>query len=327
MDKKDKDLTVTNNALTSFDELQTYLIGEKYIIAATSNNTRKTYRSVIRNFCKNGGKLPATPPDIANYLINNAETLNPRSLMLHLTALSNWHTLQQFSDPTKHPDIKKLMQGILKTHGRPRKQARVFTKQELVTMIKYLDMQEIAVNIRNKALILIGFFGAFRRNELVNLRINDINFTEQGLIIILPRSKTDQFGEGIRKSLPYLQENICPGKALKKWLKFAKINEGYIFRRINRWQQPCGNKPMSDTNVNNILKDIAKSANINDWQQISSHSMRRSLATNAYLTGASFSSIKRQGGWKTESTVWSYIEEVESLKDNPALKIFEQNEQ
>lgn len=295
-----------------------------YIQAATANNTRRTYRSAIRQFEAWGGQLPTNEAQVLRYLHDLAERLNPRTLSLHLTALSQWHRLQRFPDPTSSPDIRKTIKGISRLHGRPKQKAKTITLEQLERLIRFLSDTNTLKACRDRALLMLGFFGAFRRSELVGLTVQDVRWEAEGIVILLPRSKTDQLGEGKVKAIPASQGPLCPVEALRNWLQRSKITEGPIFRGITRWDV-VKTTALTATSINLILKSWARLAGLESSELLSSHSLRRSLATNSYRAGASFESIKRQGGWEHEGTVRGYIDEALQFDDNAASYLLRQS--
>lgn len=297
-------------------------LNNSYIVAATSSNTRKAYRSDIRHFEAWGGKLPATPDVIAKYLHFYANQLNPRTLARRLIAIQHWHTYQGFSDPTSHIAIKKTMTGILRTFGKPKDKARALQPEELQLIHNYLLSQSSLNNLRDDALLQVGFFGALRRNELVAIQYEHIQWEKDGITILLPSSKTDQQHEGQFSSIPYGTEDLCAINALKKWLSAAKITTGPIFRRIISDNQ-IGSHALTPLSVNHILKKCAALAGINEVDQLSSHSLRRGLATSAAKTGARLETIMRAGRWKQTNTVMEYIESSNKFSDNAAKNILD----
>lgn len=176
-----------------------------YMHQATAPNTRRAYRAAITHFERQGGQLPATAQMIGNYLTQQATLLNPRTLSLHLTALSHWHQYQGFIDPTQSPSIRKLLKGIARTHGQPKRQAKALSLKQVQQMVAYCEQQHDRKHWRNSALIQVAYFGAFRRSELVAIDIKHVQFEPQGMLIVVPRSKTDQTGKGNVKALPYGQ--------------------------------------------------------------------------------------------------------------------------
>lgn len=292
----------------------------RYVRAAVSDNTRRAYTSAIRHFERWGGKLPAKPVMIIDYLTHYAADLNPRTLSVRLAALRQWHRVQGFADPTGNEVVRKTLKGIRRKHGRPLRKAKAFSAEDLERLMAQLQQQDLT-SARDRALLLVGFLGAFRRSELVCLRVADLKLEEDGYVVTLPRSKTDQSGEGISKGLPYLTEPLCPVAALQKWLDTANINEGPIFRGIDRWGK-VKDKALNPDSVNSILKKVAGKAGLSCAPELSGHSLRRSLATSAYRAGAKFSAIKRQGGWKDDRTVSGYIEEAQQFEGNVGSVIF-----
>jgi len=293
---------------------------QRYIEAATSENTRRTYRSAIRHFEHWGGLLPADEPMVISYLLDHADSLNPRTLSLRLTALRQWHNLQRFPDPTAGADIRKTLKGIERLHGKPKQKAKVFNLDHLESMIVNLNESDGLKATRDRALLLVGFFGAFRRSELAALDVKDLHWETEGLIITLPRSKTDQTGEGKSRAMPYGDELLCPVSSLRQWLDLSGIDQGRVFRSISRWGALNKNS-LNPASVNLILKSVAENACMDFVPEFSSHSLRRSLATNAHRAGASFESIKRQGGWSHDGTVWEYIDEAKIFEDNAVTSL------
>lgn len=295
----------------------------QYLRASTSDNTQKTYRSALRQFEKWGGRLPCEAHNVVDYLLDRAPEVNPRTLDLHLTAISQWHYHQRFNDPVRDPLVRKTMDGIRRTHGRPKKKAKALRLEHIVTMLQYLQQRpDSKKKKRDIAILLVGFFGAFRRSELVSIQVADLSWEIEGLLIELPESKTDQEGDGLIRALPYGPDAVCPVKALKAWLDAENITEGPIFRPINRWDQVKGNE-LSPGSINQLLKDLANAYGFEFVSELSSHSFRRGLSTSAARERVEFELIKKQGGWKSDATVWEYIEEGQRLSENVSLTLMD----
>lgn len=322
MDKKqlnpDWRLSLRNNQTTVPVSSDSNLLGH-YLKAATSDNTRKAYRTAIRQFEKWGGRLPTDQESIVHYLLARAEELNPRTLELHLTAISQWHQVQSLNDPVRTPLVRKTMDGIRRIHGKPKQKAKALRLEHLTTMLTHLNqLPESNKKRRDIALLLTAFFGAFRRSELVSIQVSDLNWEPEGLIIQLARSKTDQEGEGKMRALPFGDSTVCPASAIKLWLEASGITQGSVFRPINRWGQIKA-KPLSPGAVNALLKALGTACDFDFVPDLSSHSFRRGLSTSAAREGVDFELIKKQGGWKSDSTVWGYIEEGRQLSDNATI--------
>jgi len=296
-----------------------------YVTAATSDNTRKAYQSDIRQFMNWGGLLPATTDTIVRYLHEKASELNHRTLSRHLTALSHWHHYQSFPDPTSHPLVKKTLAGIKNIHGKPKQQAKAMTLDELALIIDYLKPQNNLIAIRNNALIQLCYFGAFRRSELVTIKWQDISFSNQGIQICIPKSKTDQSGEGQMIAIPYGNDKLCAVTALKNWQEKSKLTDDFVFRRIDKAQR-ISELSIRPSHVNYLVKSLATTCKLDDAELYSAHSLRRGFATEASRKGATFKSIMQQGRWKSQGTVLEYIEAGQRFEDNAIYKIFNINQ-
>ncbi len=295
----------------------------RYLQAATSDNTRKAYRSAIRQFEKWGGRLPTDRDTLIGYLLASAESLNSRTLDLHLTAISQWHHYQGLVDPVRDPLVRKTMEGIRRTHGQPKRKARALRLEHIAQMVNYLQhLPDTKNKYRNIALVLTGFFGAFRRSELVAIQVRDLLWEPEGLIIRLPRSKTDQQSVGLARALPFGAEGCCPGTAIKGWIQAAGIVDGPVFRPVNRWDQ-LQEKNLNPGAINDLLKTLGKACQFDFVPELSSHSFRRGLSTSAARERVDFELIKKQGGWKSDATVWGYIEEGQQFSSNASVILME----
>ena len=290
---------------------------QAFLAAATADNTRRAYRSAIRHFQTWGGALPADESAVIRYLLAHADTLNARTLALRLTALSQWHAYQGFLDAASTPTVRKTQAGIARLHGKPKQKAKALPLEDLETIVARLRELGTLKALRDSALLQLGFFGGFRRSELVALRVEDVSWEPQGMVITLPRSKTDQSGEGIVKAVPYGEGDCCPATALKSWLAAAAIAAGPLLRTVNQWGQ-IGDQPLHAGSINTILESCARLAGLDYVPELSSHSLRRGMATSAHRAGADFRDIKKQGGWRHDGTVQGYIEEASRFEENAA---------
>jgi len=296
-----------------------------YIHAATSANTRKAYQADIRHFMQWGGLLPTTADVVMRYLTQHAEQLNPRTLSRRLTALKNWHLYQGFPDPTATPTLRKTLTGIKNIHGTPKHKAPPLTLEALLILVQHLKSSARLIDCRNCALLQIGFFGAFRRSELVALEWNHIQFVPEGIEILIPRSKTDQAGEGQTCAIPFGDKALCPVSALTLWRERSECQTGFVFRQIapgGQVKEPA----IKPKQVNMVIKSIAKACRLPQADAYSSHSLRRGFATEASKKGVPFGSIMRQGRWRHEGTVLGYIDEGKRFDQNAAAMMLQSTE-
>jgi site-specific recombinase XerD len=291
-----------------------------YVQSATADNTREAYRSDIRHFERWGGKLPTDTETVVRYCEAHAESLNPRTLQRRIVAIRQFHKYLGFPDPTENPLVSKTLRGIQNTHGQPKAQAAPLLLKDIEALVRHLKTLDTLTAKRDIALITLGFFGAFRGRELIGLQVEYIKAEPEGLWITLPRSKTDPTGEGQSCAIPKLDSDFCPVRALEAWQAESGIQSGHLFRGINRWQQ-LSSKPMTIDGLNHLLRRWAKAIDLTNAERISSHSMRRGMATSASSAGASIKSIMRQGRWRHEGTVLQYIEAGQKFNDNAASMI------
>lgn len=316
-DKLDNNLALRNDIVLDNKDNTLSLSLHTYIQAATSQNTRRAYQQDIRHFLHSGGLLPTTPDGVISYLQQYAPILNSRTLARRLTAIKHWHTCQGFSDPTAHPLVRKALTGIKNIHGRPKDKAPALQIEQLVTMAAFLKHRGELIDLRNNALLQVGYFGAFRRSELAAIHFEHINYVTEGAEILIPRSKTDQDGEGLICAIPYGDEILCPVTALKTWCETACITKGPIFRRITKGGN-ISHAAIDAHHINIIIKSIAHSCGLPNAEQYSSHSLRRGFATTASQQGASLSSIMQQGRWRHTGTALGYMEEGKRFEGNAA---------
>lgn len=306
--------------VSTLNELELAAQHRSFLAAATSDNTRRSYRSAIRHFLAWGGALPSDEASLIHYLIAHAPALNVRTLALRLTALSQWHIHQGFADPASRPTVRKTLAGIARLHGAPKQKAKALPVEDLERIAVHLASVPTLSAKRDSALLQLGYFGAYRRSELVSLQVEHVAWVAEGMILTLPRSKTDQHGEGIVKAIPYGAGPCCPATALRAWLAAAKINSGWLFRPVNRWNE-VGEAALHAGSVSSILAQCATQTGLDYAPRLSSHSLRRGMATSAHRAGAPLHEIKRQGGWRHDGTVQGYIEEANQFEHNAAGRL------
>ena len=297
---------------------------ETYLENARSRNTIRGYRSSWRQFepwCNARGisALPASPETIAAYLADRANSLRQATLAQHLAAISKAHKAAGFSSPVKDSVlISETLKGVKRVHGTAAKQKSALLTDDLRVMLKAVP--DKLIGLRDRALLLVGFAGAFRRSELVALDLSDLAFTAEGLLITLRRSKTDQEGAGMQKAIPFgSHAATCPVKAMRVWLEASGITEGAIFRSINRHSQVAINR-LSDHAVALIVKKYAKPAGLK-VADFSGHSLRAGFVTSAARAGEPERRIMRQTGHKSIEMVLRYIRQANIFQDNSALAL------
>ena len=296
--------------------------------SSKSNNTVRAYKSDFKDFgifCSQNGfkSLPSDPKIVSLYLTHlSIKEAKMSTLKRRLVSIGVIHRLKGYYLDTKHPSIIENIMGIKRRKGSIQKSKKPILISSLKAIINAIDEQskrEIK-KIRDRTIILIGFSGGFRRNEIVSLNYDDLDFVPEGLKINLRRSKTDQFGEGFTKALPYFDNSkYCPVVSLKKWIEFSKITSGPVFRRFVKGPN-LSEKRLTDQTVALLIKEYLQLAGI-DNKNYSGHSLRSGFATSAAESGAEERSIMAMTGHKSTEMVRRYIKEANLFKNNALNKI------
>jgi site-specific recombinase XerD len=293
-----------------------------------AQNTIRAYKSDFKDFgafcVKNGFKsLPTEPKIISLYLTHlSIKEAKMSTLKRRLVSIGVIHKLKGHYLDTKHPVIIENIMGISRKKGSYQRGKKPILINDLKAIINAIDQETIKEikKKRDKALILIGLGGGFRRAELVSIDHEDIEFVPEGVKIIIKRSKTDQFGEGLIKALPhFLNKLYCPVLHLKEWLELSNIKSGPVFRKFNKGFN-LSEKRLTDQTVALTLKKYLKLAGIEN-KNYSGHSLRSGFATATAESGADERSIMAMTGHKTTQMVRRYIKEANLFKNNALNKI------
>ena len=315
-----------NDVITNIKALQEETLLN--LKSSKANNTIRAYKSDFNDFdlfcTKNGFKsLPSEPKIISLYLTHlSTKDVKISTLRRRLVSIGVIHKLKGHYLDTKHPSIIENMMGIKRRKGSIQKGKKPILINYLKKIINVIDQQKISEikKLRDRSIILIGFSGGFRRNEIVSLDYDDLDFVEEGVKISLKRSKTDQFGEGSLKALPYFDNNqYCPVISLKKWIQISKISSGPLFKRFNKGSK-LSEKRLSDQTVALLIKEYLRLAGV-DNKNYSGHSLRSGFATSAAESGVEERSIMAMTGHKSTEMVRRYIKEANLFKDNALNKI------
>ena len=286
-----------------------------YSAAAQSNATTLAYDADIRHFKQHGGAIPASAAMVAEYLASFAGTLAVATLQHRLIAIHRAHADQGLESPMRDHLVKRTMQGIRRTLGTKQRRVTALVKDDLLEMMVHIDRQAPMRSARDKALLLIGFAGAFRRSELVALQYEDMTQFEEGVELLIRRSKTDQEGAGRTVFIPRARGSRCPVTVLKNWLELAGIAAGPLFRPINRHDQIVGSKALTPQSVALIVKSSMRSMAGDDaGKSVAGHSLRAGYCTEAAMTGLQPYQIREQTGHRSDVTLARYIRPVAKRK-------------
>jgi site-specific recombinase XerD len=301
------------------------LQAREFAAAAKASNTLRAYQSDWKDFhewCETHwfASLPATPETVALYITDRAATLKTSSLARRLTTINRAHQAASQPSPAtmKNAVVSEVWKGIKRKKGTAQHGKKPFLTPDLRRMIAELP-QDLR-GLRDRALLLAGFAGGFRRSELAALRVEDLETTPDGLVVRLGRSKTDQEGQGRPVAVPYGSvPGTCPVRALRAWLDQAVITSGPVFRAVNRFGE-AGDHALHPDSVGYLVKRAAGRAGL-EVADYAGHSLRAGLATQAAMNGASEFAIMRQTGHRSLATVRKYIRQGSLFRDNAATKL------
>lgn len=279
-----------------------------YLALAERHNTQKSYDASIRHFEQVWhGLLPATSTSVAEYLAHYANSLSHNTLKLRLAGLSRWHQDHGFPDPTKDRLITQTLKGIRAAHSTPEKKAKPIELDQLQRVCDWLDQSEQLCNVRDKAILLMGFWRGFRADEITRLAVENIQVEPGvGLRIFLPRSKGDRDNQGKEYLCPALSR-LCPVTAYQDWLSASGISEGPVFRKIDRWGH-LGSDPIQAGSVIPWLRKLFAQAGIDESGQYSSHSLRRGFASWARASDWDIKELMEYVGWTDIGSAMRYMD-------------------
>jgi len=296
--------------------------------SSKANNTVRAYKSDFKDFglfcAQNGFKsLPSEPKIVSLYLTYlSTKDSKMSTLKRRLVSIGVIHRLKGHYLDTKHPSIIENIMGIKRRKGsiqKGKKPILISNLKQLIDVIDKEDNEDIK-KLRDRSIILIGFSGGFRRNEIVSLDYDDLDFVEEGVKIQIRRSKTDQLGEGLVKALPYFDNSrYCPVVSLKNWINISKISSDALFRRFSKGSRLSEHR-LTDQTVALLIKKYLELAGI-DSKNYSGHSLRSGFATSAAESGAEERNIMAMTGHKSTEMVRRYIKEANLFKNNALNKI------
>ncbi len=290
---------------------------------AKAGNTVRAYQSdwkAFESWCRQHGlvSLPADPQTVSIYLAGLSDSCKSSTIERKVAAISQAHQVAGRESPTHSAPVRALLAGVRRTKGTAAEGKAPVLTADVRMMVATLP--DNLLGIRNRALLLIGFSGAFRRSELVGLDATDLAFSTEGLTVTLRRSKTDQEGQGRVVGIPYgSTPTTCPIRSVQRWLEASGITEGPVFRAINRHGQLRATR-LTDQVVATVVKSTAAAAGL-DATQFAGHSLRAGLATQSAMNGASERSIMDQTGHRSTAMVRKYIRIADLFKENAASRL------
>lgn len=293
-----------------------------YAAAATSENTRRAYRAAWADFAgwcqeKQLAALPASEATIGLFLADRAATLKNASLRMRLVAIARAHRTKGHRLDTKAPQIRDVLQGIARTHGTAVTKKAPATLDIVRDVVRVLSAEDTLRSLRDRAIFLLGFAAALRRSEISAIDVGHLRFAPEGLILTLPRRKTDQEGEGTEIGVPRgLDTRYCPIATLTAWLERSAIEGGALFRSISRGDRLKAPR-LSDRDVARVIQAAVKRVGF-DPLEFGGHSLRAGFATAAGRAGIPERLIMLQTGHKSLPVLRGYIRRGSLFSENAA---------
>ncbi len=307
----DKDLSALHQA------------ARKYARAALSTNTQRGYRSDFEDFVHwchrvNRKSLPASPETVALYLTQMSQHLKTSSLRRRVTAICRAHELSKFSSPTLDSGVKTVLRGIIRTKGEAASHAAPTLLKHITRLVS--AMPDSLKGKRDTALLLLGFAGGFRRSELVGIDVDDVSLHEEGLVVNLSRSKTDQTGRGRKVPICYgTHSHLCPVRTFLSWLSASNITTGPVFRPVDQWGS-LGDARLTAQSVRLVLKEGLLRAGISP-RGFSGHSLRAGFVTVAFINGASEREVQSSTGHVNSNVLRRYHRDANLFRQSASKKL------
>lgn len=291
---------------------------KKFYFQQYAPSTLESYRSDWKIFCswcreRGFSQLPADPVNVATFLCYQAEKgLKASTISRRRVAIRYYHSLAGAEPyPTDSEIVRAAMRGIRRTIGLQREPKEPLIAERIKRMVQFVP--DTLIGKRDKAILLLGFAGAFRRSELIKITVRDLLMVEEGMRVILRRSKTDQEGAG--QIVPVIKgDKVCPVTAVKEWIKAGQIESGPIFRRIRKWGHVC-EEPLTGYSIGRIVKIYAEKAGY-DPSQIAGHSLRSGFLTSAAMNGASIFRMMAISRHKSMQTLQKYVRMADEFNNH-----------
>lgn len=295
----------------------------KFAAKSKAANTLRGYRADWNDFAAwcdkyNRPSLPASPDTVAYYLADRSQDRKTSTIQRRLSAIAEAHRLAGVESPTKSAQVKLVWAGIRREKGTAQTHKKPTLTKQIREMVAHLPQGLLGV--RDRALILLGYASAMRRSELVGLDLADLAMTDEGLVVIIRKSKTDQVQEGRRIGIPFGENpETCPVRAVQTWIEDASIEEGPLFRSVNKHGNPLETR-LSDRTVARVVQRSLAAAG-KSARGYAAHSLRAGLITQAAMAGVSERAIQDQSGHRSLLVLRRYIRDGSLFRENAAAKV------
>jgi integrase len=293
-----------------------------YVDHSLAASTCRAYASDLKHFQCWGGRIPATEKQVCGYLEAHAKTLRPSTLVRRIAAISQAHARKGLPNPIESRLVKATLKGIRRVHGLAPRQATALSPAAISQIVSPIEGYGRARNLRDAALLLLGFSGGFRRSELAALKAQDFTFVREGVIVRLRKSKTDPNSKGRDVAIPYTKTQ-CAARALRTWIQHCGVeasSEQPVFCKIDKHDHVAG-KPLTAAAVGWILLRRMRLKEM-DTRGFSAHSLRAGFVTSAARAGVPTWAIQRHTGHRSEQMVHRYIRGIGLFELNASKALF-----
>ncbi len=291
--------------------------------AAKAENTRRGYRSDWADFCSWCEKyrrpsLPASADTVAYYLVDRSRDLKSSTLQRRLATIAEAHKAAGVESPTMQAQVRYVWAGIRREKGVAQAHMKPTLTKHIRAMVESLP--DSLLGVRDRALLLLGYAGAMRRSELVGLDAADLAIADEGLVVVIRRSKTDQAGLGRKIGIPLGEHPAtCPVRAVQAWMDQAGIDEGPLFRSVNKHGHVMATR-LTDQVVAAVVKRSLLAAG-KSARKYAAHSLRAGLITQAAMAGVPERAIQDQSGHKSLAVMRRYIRDGSLFRENAAARV------
>ena len=305
-------------SLTAIDELAAR--ARDYADRSQADSTRRAYASDLRDFYRfcstiDAAALPATPQTVALYVTELAAIVKVSTIRRRLSAVSVLHRRASLDSPCSHRVVRDVLQGISREKGTATRRVSAITVGVLRSLLLAVEGDDVAAK-RDRAILLIGFAVALRRSEIAALRVEDLRFTRQGMLVRIVRSKTDQTGEGVDLAVPRSPiASLCAVVAVRAYMEAAGITGGQLFRTLSKYRKLSA-LPLNGRDVANLIQRLVRRAGIEG--DFSGHSLRSGFVTSAAEAKVSIDNIMRTTRHRSLAVLQGYIRRADAF-DSPAL--------
>jgi site-specific recombinase XerD len=299
---------------------------QMYADAALSANTARMYAGDWARWeawCDANHLSKLGPPgQVALYLVRLADNgAKVATITRALSAISLGYRHNQLGSPRQDPAVQLVLRGIKRKIGVAPEQVEAILPSHLKAMVEALPADGVnrLRSVRNRAALVIGWAGGFRRSELLALDLRDVQEVPEGLRVVIRRSKTDQEGRGRVIGLPYAGVmGLCPVRSFKAWIEAAGLvgKDGPVFRAVTPDGQDVTDNRLSDRAFADVVATAARNAGLEG--RFAGHSLRAGLVTSAAMAGKPVHAIMRQTGHKTLEVLLRYVREQGIFQDNAA---------